>query len=123
MRPKLEQSARHSNLGALADQGMRALERNCLALEPPGDDDVMAAMETLRDLYRQAYDWDPPAYEATAGGAGFRGRMRYKVRAAINEWDLHRLHPEYRPQTEMVDFMNTYAEDTDLENESEVTEG
>ena len=119
VRPRLEQSARHGDLGALADRGMRALERNCLALEPPGDGDVKAAMETLRELYDRAYDWNPPAYEATAGGAGFQGRMRYKVRAAINEWDLRRLYPDYRPQTEMEDFMNAYAEDTDLENQSE----
>ena len=92
-----------------------------MALEPPSDDDVTAAMKTLRELYHRAYDWNPPVYEATAGGAGFRGRMRYKVRAAINEWDLLRLHPEYRPQTEMEDFMNVYAEDTDLENQSEET--
>ncbi len=122
VRPKLEQSARHSNLGALADQGMRALERNCVALETPSDDEVMAAMRTLRELYNRAYGWNPPVYETTAGGAGFRGRMRYKVRAAINEWDLRRLHPEYRPQTEMEDFMNAYAEDTDLENQTAETE-
>jgi hypothetical protein len=31
-----------------------------------------------------------------------RGRMRQYVRAWINEWDLVRLDPQFRPQTEVV---------------------
>ena len=118
VRPKLEQSARYGALGARAERGMRLLEQDCLALEPPSDEDVKATVETLHGLYRRAYDWEPPTHEATAGGAGFQGRMRYKVRAAINEWDLCRLYSDYRPDTEMEDFTTPYEENTDLEHET-----
>ena len=111
IRPRLEQSAKYSVISARAEIGMRLLERDCLTLEPPSDDTVKAAVETLRSLYNRAYDWQPPPYAATAGGAGFQGRMRYKVRAAINEWDLSRLHPGYRPDTEFEDFTTPYEED------------
>ena len=118
VRPKLEQSARYSALGARAERGMRLLEQDCLALEPPSDEDVKATVETLHGLYRRAYEWEPPAHEATAGGAGFQGRMRYKVRAAINEWDLCRLHSDYQPDTEIEGFTNPYEENIDLEHET-----
>ncbi len=115
IRPKLEQSRWHSALAGLAEQGMRILERGSTALAVPSDEDVRATMEVLRDLYRRAYGWEPPPQEFTAGGAGFLGRMRYKVRAAINEWDLTRLHGAYVPETEAEDFATSYAEDADLE--------
>jgi hypothetical protein len=41
--------------------------------------------------------------------------MRQYVRAWINEWDLLRLDPAYRPATEMVDIDSDYREDLDLE--------
>ena len=118
IRPKLEGSARYSALSARAETGMRLLEQEGVALEPPSEDDVTATVETLRRLYSRAYDWDPPPHVATAGGAGFQGRMRYKVRAAINEWDLHRLHPGYRPDTKIESFTPTYEENSDLEQEA-----
>ncbi len=118
VRPKLEQSARHSDLGARAESGMHLLVNNSLSLRSPNDQDVKATVETLRGLYNKAYGWEPPAYEASAGGAGFQGRMRYKVRAAINEWDLRRLYPNYRPHTEGVEFTTPYDENVDLEHET-----
>ena len=119
VRPKLEGSARYSGLAARAETGMRRLEHDCLALERPGDADVAAAMETLRRLYARAYDWDPPPPAAIADGAGFRGRMRYKVRAAINEWDLYRLRPGSRPRTQIENVTPDYEEKPDLERETE----
>ena len=118
VRPRLEQSPKYSALGVRAESGMRLLERDCLALEPPDDEDVKATVETLRHLYGRAYDWEPPLHEATAGGAGVQRSMRYKVRAAINEWDLRRLHPNYRPETEFEGFETSYEENADLERES-----
>jgi hypothetical protein len=41
--------------------------------------------------------------------------MRQYVRAWINEWDLVRLDPAYRPQTEAVEVVSDYREDPDLE--------
>ena len=79
---------------------------------------MRAAMDALRRLYHKAYHWNPPPYAASADGAGVQGRMRYKVRAAINEWDLHRLHSDYRPATEIEAFTPTYDENADLEREA-----
>ncbi len=118
VRPRLEQSTRYRNIGARAERGMRLLEQDSLALEPLSDEDVRATVETLRSLYRKAYGWEPPAQEASAGGAGFQGRMRYKVRAAINEWDLCRLYPNHQPDTEIEGFTTLYERNTDLEDES-----
>ena len=115
IRAKLDQNPRHSGLGGLAERGMRILERDSTALAAPSDEDVRAMMDTLRALYHRAYGWEPPPQEVTAGGAGFLGRMRYKVRAAINEWDLTRLHGPYVPETEAEGFTPSYAEDAEHE--------
>ena len=77
-----------------------------------------ATVEKLRDIYSVAYDWDAPRREGTAGGAGFQGRMRYKVRAAVNEWDLLRLYPNSRPETEGTEFSSRYEEVPELEQET-----
>ena len=42
-------------------------------------------------------------------------QMRYKVRSAINEWDLLRLRPGYLPDIEAQEFQHDYGEDSDLE--------
>ncbi len=114
---RLEQNVRYRDIANRAVTGMRLLERECVTLAVPGGDDVKATMESLRHLYRRAYDWEPPPSQTTAGGAGFTGRMRYKVRAAINEWDLRRLQVADLPDTEFVAFDNTYDEDTIVETD------
>lgn len=118
IRPRLENNARYANLAPLAETGMRLLERNFISLNPPSDEDVKDVLEKLRRLYSQAYDWDAPALSDTASGAGFRGRMRYKVRAAINQWDLRRLNLG-DPETVGDDYKPGYEEDPDLEGDGE----
>ncbi len=117
VRTRLERSARHAGLADRAEYGMNLLEQRSVALEVPDEDDVRGTLENLRGLYRRAYDWEPPAYEAAPGGVGFQGRMRYKVRAAINEWDLRRLcrlRPHDPPDTEIEGFDPGYEEDPEL---------
>ncbi len=123
MGPKLQDSSRYSSIAARAETGMRLLERECEPLSPPNDDDVSATVEKLRQLYSDAYDWEAPPLEGKAGGAGFQGRMRYKVRASINEWDLLRLRPGSQPHTVSEEFILTYEENTDLERESQADSG
>ena len=118
VQPRLEQSTRYSGLSGRAGSGMRLLEQERMELASPDDDDVRATVEALRRLYRRAYGWEPPPYEATAGGTAFQRRMRYKVRAAINEWDLRRLNPAYRPDTQIEGFTSSYNENPDLEQEA-----
>ena len=102
---------------ARAETGMRVLEREATPLEPPTDEDVNATVERLRQIHSAAYGWDAPRREGKAGGAGYQGRMRYKVRAAINEWDLLRLYPDSRPQTEGTEIKIRYEDHPDLEKE------
>ena len=117
VRPRLENNMRLAALAPIAEKGMQELERNCIALESPDDNDINVTMKTLQSLYRNAYDWDPPTQEAKVGGAGFQGRMRHKVRSAINEWDLRRLIPDYEPDIEIREYTTSYATDnSDLES-------
>ena len=114
--PKL--SARYGHMVPLAETGMRLLERECTPLNQPTDGDVRETMEKLRQLYGAAYGWDAPPLQSEGPVAGYQNRMRYKVRASINEWDLQRLYPGYRPETEGEEFRHTYEEDVDLERDS-----
>ena len=115
---RLEQNVRYRDIASRATTGMRLLERECVALAVPDSDDVRVTMESLRRLYRRAYGWMPPPSQTTAGGAGFTGRMRYKVRAAINEWDLQRLKVADVPDTEFVAFDSSYDENAALEQDT-----
>ena len=116
IRPKMEANQRYSSIAGRAETGMGMLERQCVALKPPDNDDVNATVEKLQSLYSDAYEWEAPPIDAKAGGAGIYGRMRYQVRRAINEWDLLRLHPNSRPDTVFNEFTPSYEENSDLES-------
>ncbi len=102
---------------------MRILEQETTQLTSPTDEDVHTTIEKLRDIYSTAYGWDAPPIEQRAGGAGFQGRMRYKVRASINEWDLLRLYPGSRPETEGTEVLPGYEEIPELEQEAKDGDG
>ena len=118
MRPKLADSKRYNDITDRAEIGMNLLEREALTLRPPSPSEVRATVDKLQQIYSEAYGWDAPRLQAETGGAGYQRQMRYKVRAAINEWDLRRLYPDYRPETEVDEFRHTYEENVDLERES-----
>ena len=100
---------------ARAETAMRLLERECTPLSAPAEADVNNTLNTLRRIYSEAYGWEAPALEARTGAASFRQRMRYQIRSAINEWDLLRLYPDSRPETEEREFRHQYVEISDLE--------
>ena len=116
--PKMDSTERYVRLKADADIGMKLLVQGCSPLTPPTDTDVQLTMENLRRLYTDAYGWAAPPAPMRVGGAGYQNRMRYKVRAAINEWDLMRHYPDYQPNIEGEEFRHFYAENADLERES-----
>ena len=118
IRPKLEGSARFNEICGRAEVGMQMLEEGCFALESPNEADLNQTVEKLRRLYEDAYGWSPPVQNATVGGAGFQRRMRHKVRAAVNEWDLIRLRPGYGPDTKVDPYTKEYIDNSDLERES-----
>jgi hypothetical protein len=96
-----------------AEVGMRLIERDRVALSPPDLRGLDQLREQIRQLHGLAYDWEPPALES--GERATSTSMRQYVRRWINEWDLIRLYPDYRPSTvaERLDF--AYDEDPDLE--------
>ena len=114
--PKLAE--KHGYLVSSAKTGMRLLERECLPLNPLTDDDIRGTLETLREIYGDAYEWDAPLLPERARGAGHQQLMRYNVRAAINEWDLLRLDPDAKPETQSDEFRPVYVENRDLQRET-----
>ena len=111
------QTLEYDELAALAEAGMRAIDRDMLLLAPPDDAELDRAYARLKELHGEAFGWDPP----DVAGLERLGatRMRQYVRAWINEWDLVRLDPEFAPQTQVVgdalDASTAYREDPDLE--------
>ncbi|MFI7547572.1 BREX system ATP-binding domain-containing protein [Actinoplanes sp. NPDC049599] len=100
-------------LATAAELGMRIIDRETHLLTPPDDTELKQVYARLRELHGQAFGWRPPDVKGLERlGAT---RMRQYVRAWINEWDLVRLDPEYRPETEAVEMISDYREDPDLE--------
>ena len=119
LRARLEKADRYGHIVDLAVTGMNLLELGGISLDQPTDADVRETVEKLREIYSTAYGWDAPALPEGARGAGYQNRMRYKVRASINEWDLLRLYPDSRPEIEGDEFRYTYEENVDLERHSQ----
>lgn len=103
-----------SELAGRAEAGMRLIDREMTLLTPPDDAELDTAYQQLKRLHGAAFGWDPP----DVAGLERLGatRMRQYVRAWINEWDLVRLDPGYRPETESVDIASDYTEDADLDD-------
>ena len=107
---------------ARAETAMRLLERGTTPLSTPDEADLNDTLNTLGHIYSRAYGWDAPALEVRAT-AGYQQRMRYRIRSAINEWDLLRLYPDSSPETEGREFSHQYVEISDLETQSKDDEG
>lgn len=114
-------SGRYEDLIPYAETGMRLLEGECLPLA--SEEDARTTVASIRQIYSTAYGWEAPELPDRARGAGHQTRMRYQVRAAINEWDLLRLYPDAQPETESDDFRYTYEENPDLERVAEDDHG
>lgn len=109
-------------LAEQAERGMEAIRR-AAHLERPGEHVLAETYRKLKAIHETAYNWQAPD---VAGPAALGTRsMREYVRAWINEWDLRRLDPSYRPEIEFERVSTDYAEDADLEApaEGELEEG
>jgi bacteriophage exclusion system BrxC/D-like protein len=112
LRLRAKQSPEWDETAFAAEEGMRHIEHDMLLLDPPDDDDLDRAYASLKALHAAAFGWSPPDVPGLERlGAT---RMRQYVRAWINEWDLIRLDPAFRPQTEVVDIATDYREDSAL---------
>lgn len=114
---RAKQSPEWDETAALAEAGMRHIEHDMVLLEPPDDDDLDRAYAALRQLHADAFGWSPP----DVAGLERLGatRMRQYVRAWINEWDLIRLDPDFRPETLAADVASDYREDDTLDGGSD----
>lgn len=96
-----------------AEAGMRIIERDQIQLQPPGQAELDGTYAKLKQIHAEAYGWDPPDV------AGLErlpsNRMRQYVRAWINEWDLLRLDPGYRPRTTATGLAIDFTGDATLE--------
>ena len=110
-----KQTQEYAELATLAELGMQHIEQDLLPLVPPDEAELERAYRTLRKLHAGAYDWEPP----DVAGLERLGatRMRQYVRAWINEWDLVRLDPRYRPTTDVVDLPGDYRELAELDDD------
>ncbi len=108
-----KQTQEWTELAALAEKGIRSLEREVLRLEPPDAAELDHAYATLKQLHGEAFGWNPPEVPGLERlGAT---RMRQYVRAWINAWDLVRLDPSFVPEAEAVELVVGYDEDEALE--------
>jgi hypothetical protein len=117
---RAKETAEASDLASAAEQGMRIIDREMMLLAPPDAAELDQAYARLKQLHADAFGWTPP--DVTGLERLGATRMRQYVRAWINEWDLVRLDSEYRPETETVDVVSDYREDTALEG-YEVADG
>jgi hypothetical protein len=98
---------------ARAETGMRLIIAEAIRLDPPTDGTLRLTYERIRAVHAVAYAWDPPEIEV--GEVALSRRMRSHVRRWIHEWDLARLYPGTRTQTQEQEFTLSYGEDPAVE--------
>ncbi len=92
---------------------MRIIEREQVRLQPPGREELDRTYAQLEHIHAEAYGWDPPVVPGLERLAS--NRMRQYVRAWINEWDLRRLDPAYRPEVTVAGLEVDLSTDADLD--------
>jgi hypothetical protein len=110
---RAKDSPEADELAGVAEAGMRIIDREMTLLTPPDTAELDQAYQRLKLLHAEAFEWQPP--DVTGLERLGATRMRQYVRAWINEWDLVRLDPHYRPDIETVDVVSDYREDDALE--------
>lgn len=113
---RAKQSGDWDEIACRAEAAMTLIERDMLLLDAPDAAELDHAYRRLRALHSQAFGWDAPDV------AGLERlsttRMRQYVRAWINEWDLVRLDPSFRPHSEVTPVVFGYDEQPDLDREA-----
>ena len=109
-------------VAARCTTGIRLLEREATPLASPTLDVLEQTASKLREIYSIAYDWEAPAIDMTRTEGSYLDRMRYRIRTAINEWDLRRFYPNAQLETEIKQFTPSFEEQTELEKTAEEDE-
>jgi len=102
---------------SLAESGMNMIKTRALSLDGPNSETLAAAVNRLSGIYSTAYGVTPKVDPSSMNGNDFRD-MRAYVRRWVNEWDLHRLHPDAVLVTEVEEIITSYDEDKDLQTET-----
>ena len=85
-------------------------------LRAPGLDELMRANQRLSEIYRDAYDWEPPATEPPERTA--TRTMRQYIKGWVTEWDMRRLTGDVT-RTVVEEMTANYTEDDDVSTPSE----
>jgi hypothetical protein len=105
-------------LAGRAETGMRLIDREALALDPPAVAALDETYRRLKTIHAKAYSWDPP--EIPAAASSLTRRMRSYVRRWVNVWDLKRLYPGQELDMDAErELRPTYQEDDSLEQPGE----
>ncbi len=104
-------------LAGAAEAGMRLIERQQVPVQPPDRDALDRTYSAVKALHAAAHGWEPPDVEGLERLPS--NRMRQYVRAWINEWDLRRLDPDYRPETTVAEVRLDYTEESELEGSND----
>ncbi|MBI2689786.1 MAG: DUF2791 family P-loop domain-containing protein [Acidobacteria bacterium] len=105
-------------LAGRAETGMRIIEREAIALEPPRESTLAETYFRLKEIHARAYNWDPP--EISSAIQSQSRRMRSYIRRWVNEWDLRRVYPgEALTADAEQELRPSYEEDDSLEETRE----
>jgi BREX system ATP-binding protein BrxC/D len=108
-------------LAGRAQRGMRLITRDVARLRGPTRPAIAQTREQVRALHAEAYRWDPPPLDADQRLT--TTSMRQYVRRWINEWDLKRLYPGERVDTQFSELEIDLSESPALETPAEEDAG
>lgn len=112
-----ERDAKGFAIAQEATAGMDQIQKRAIVLNPPNDDTLERSYHHLRKLYGVAYGKEPSLeFEAERGA---HRPMRSYVRRWVLGWDLERLDPAMKLDTEEEAVSVRYDEDDALESREE----
>ncbi len=109
---------RHQHLQTACEAGMQFIERTCIELGESDEEGTREILERLRIIYSRAYGWEAPPATPLRNAAQSWTRMRHRIRAPIEEWDMLRLDPETTPYIIVEEKRADYTERPELEKEA-----
>ena len=77
-----------------AISGIDIINNDSTAIKPPDGEMLSTIHSRIRDLYRDAHDWDAPLSELK--NVVLAKSMRSHIRRWITEWDLARFYPDIK---------------------------
>jgi hypothetical protein len=104
--------------------GILAIKSSGILLEALGDSDVEELYFKIREMYRVAYNWDPPKndFRTSASSTTIRQRIKYWVTA----WDIQRLvgPAEFQIEAQPIEYkyIESLPDETERSNDESMIE-